>query len=351
MGYYRPMPHRERVLSAALCTLLVTTVWGAPTWAAPDPTQPQPAPPAVRPRTERTVDALSVVKLRSKAVAGARSSRTLGAEREGTGVVLDAKGLVLTIGYLIIEAETIELSTANGTSFPATVIGYDSATGFGLLRALTPLPIPPVRMGQSKGVEPRDRVLIVGFDGVAPAVVASRRQFVGYWEYLLDDAIYTAPATVNWSGAALLDQEGKLVGVGSLSVNDALGSDSQVPGNLFVPIDLLTPLMSDLLARGKSSAPPRPWIGVQTQEVHGNVIVTRVTQDGPADAAALRAGDVLVSLAGQPIIGQADFYTRLWARGAAGVTIALEVLRGGKIQKVTVTSSDRDTYYRARPTY
>jgi S1-C subfamily serine protease len=308
-------------------------------------------PPAVRPRTERTVDALSVVKLRSRAVVGARSSRTLGAEREGTGIVLDVKGLVLTIGYLILESETIELSTANGTTFPAAVIGYDSVTGLGLLRSLQPLPIPPVRMGQSKGVGARDRVLIVGFDGVAPAVVASRRQFVGYWEYLLDDAIYTAPATVNWSGAALLDQEGKLVGVGSLSVNDALGTDSHVPGNLFVPIDLLKPVMSDLLANGRMSGPPRPWIGVQTQEVQGNVIVTRGSQDGPADNATLRPGDVLVSLGGQPITGQADFYTRLWARGPAGVTVPLEVLRAGKIQKITVTSGDRDAYYRARPTY
>jgi S1-C subfamily serine protease len=346
------MTQRDRGLVVALCAMLVTSLWGAPVGAAPPDSAPaQPVPPGVRPRTERTVDALSVVKLRSRAVVGARSSRTLGAEREGTGVVLDAKGLVLTIGYLILESETIELSTANGTTFAATVIGYDNVTGLGLLRALQPLPIPPVRMGQSKGVEARDRVLIVGFDGVAPAVVASRRQFVGYWEYLLDDAIYTAPATVNWSGAALLDQEGKLVGVGSLSVNDALGTDSQVPGNLFVPIDLLKPIMSDLLAHGRTSAPPRPWIGVQTQEVHGNVIVTRVSQDGPADHATLRAGDVLVSLAGQPITGQADFYTRLWARGTAGVKVLLEVLRAGKIQKITVTSGDRDAYYRARPTY
>jgi S1-C subfamily serine protease len=230
------------------------------------------------------------------------------------------------------------------------VVGYDSATGFGLLRSLQPLPIPPVRMGQSKGVDTRDRVLIVGFDGVAPAVVASRRQFVGYWEYLLDEAIYTAPVTVNWQGAALLDHEGRLVGIGSLSVGDALGSDSQVPGNLFVPIDLLQPVMADLVARGKSSAPPRPWIGVQTQEVQGNVIVTRVSPDSPADA-ALRPGDVIVSLGGQLLRSQADFYTRLWARGRAGVEVPLDVLREGKIQSVTVKSADRDTYYRARPTY
>ncbi len=344
----RPGVRRRRTVAAA-CALLAACLWAVPSGGAPDPAGP--APPTARPRPERTVDSLSVVKLRSRTFVGARSSQTLGSQREGTGVVLDSEGLVLTIGYLILEAETIELSTADGSSFPATVVGYDNVTGLGLVRSLRPLPIAPIRIGQSSLVALRERVLIVGFDGVAPAVVVSRRQFVGFWEYLLDEAIYTAPITVNWSGAALLDHEGKLLGVGSLSVNDALGSDNQVPGNLFVPIDLLKPLMSDLVTHGKSSARPRPWIGVQTQEVHGNVIVTRVSPDGPADAAAIRPGDVIVAVGGESIKGQADFYMRLWSRGAAGVEIPLEVLRGGKIQSVTVTSSDRDRYYRARPTY
>jgi S1-C subfamily serine protease len=329
--------------------ILAAGLGAGPSWSAPDPATP--GPPAVRPRSERTVDALSVVKLRSKAFAGARSSGTLGPQREGTGVVIDSQGLVLTIGYLILEAETIELSTADGTTFPATVVGYDGVTGFGLLRALRPLPIAPIRIGQSSQIANRDRVLIVGFDGVAPAVVVSRRPFVGFWEYLLDEAIYTAPATVNWSGAALIDHEGRLLGIGSLSVNDALGADSHVPGNMFVPIDLLKPLLSDLLKYGKSSARARPWLGVQTQDVHGNVIVTRVSPGGPADLAGMRPGDVIVAIGNDNVRGQADFYTRLWSRGAAGVAVPLSVLREGKIQGVTVTSIDRDRYYRIKPTY
>lgn len=341
---------RRRRAVAAVCAVLAAGLCGAaPPGSARD--QATPAPPPARPQGERTVDALSVVKLRTKAVAGARSSRALGPEREGTGVVIDAQGLVLTIGYLILEAETVELSTADGTSFPATVVGYDSVTGFGLLRSLRPLPIAPVQFGQSSRLGTRARVLIVGFDGVAPAVVVSRRQFVGYWEYLLDEAIYTAPVTVNWSGAALLDHEGKLLGIGSLSVNDAIGPNSQVPGNLFVPIDLLKPLLSDLLAHGKSSARPRPWIGVQTQEVQGNVIVTRVSPESPADTAGMQPGDVIVAIGGQTIKSQADFYTRLWSRGPAGAQVPLEVLRGGRIQSVTVTSTDRDNYYRVKPTF
>jgi S1-C subfamily serine protease len=330
-------------VSAVLVACLITP-WPV---AAKDPPKPPTPPP---PRRQLTVDDLSVVRLRSKAVANARSISTLGPQREGSGVVIDAQGLVLTIGYLILEAESVELSTTDGRTFPATVIGYDAATGFGLLRSLTPLPVKPVPFGESATVADREAVLIVGFDGVAPALVVSRRQFVGYWEYLLDEAIYTAPATVNWSGAALLNRAGALLGIGSLVVTDAAGPGSQTPGNMFVPIDLLKPLLGDLIARGKSSAGPRPWLGVQTQEVQGNVIVTRVSPDSPADRAKLQPGDVLVSLDGQPIKGQADLYTRLWSR-RAGVEVPLEVLRAGKIQAVPVKSIDRDTYYRARPTY
>lgn len=312
--------------------------------AAPQSSPPQP--PSGRPQGELTVDALSVVKLRSRAQAGARSIATLGAQREGSGVVIDAKGLVVTIGYLILEADTIELSTVDGRVFSASAVGYDAATGLGLVRSLDALPIPPAQFGESSKVVERDPVAIVGFDGVAPAYVVSRRRFVGFWEYLLDDAIFTAPVTVNWAGAALLDRERKLVGIGSLAVPDATGPRRQVPGNMFVPVDRLKPLLGDLVARGRSSAPPRPWLGVQTQDVEGNVIVTRVSEGGPAERAPLRVGDVLVAIGGQTIKGQADFYQRLWSSGDAGVEVALDVLREGRIQRVTVKSIDRDRYYR-----
>ena len=312
---------------------------------------PEAVPPAGRAQPELTVDSLSVVKVKSKAVANARTSRSLGPQREGTGVVIDSDGLVLTIGYLIVEAESVELSTTDGRSFPATIVGYDNATGFGLLKALRPLPVKPVQFGQSASIAEREMVLIVGFDGVAPAYVVSRRPFVGYWEYLLDEAIYTAPATVNWSGAALLNREGKLLGIGSLVISDAMGTRTQVPGNLFVPIDLLKPLLGDLIATGRSSARPRPWIGINTQEVQGNVIVTRVSSEGPAEDASIRSGDVIVGIGGQTIGGQADFYIKLWKTGEAGVEVPLDVLRSGRVEKVTVKSIDRDRYYRAKPTY
>ena len=312
---------------------------------------PESAPPAARMQQEMSVDALSVVKVRSKAVANARTSRSLGTQREGTGVVIDSDGLVLTIGYLIIEAETVELSTADGRAFPATVIGYDNTSGFGLLKALRPLPVKPIQFGQSAKIAERDMVLIVGFDGVAPAYVVSRRPFVGYWEYLLDEAIYTAPATVNWQGAALLSREGRLLGIGSLLLPDAMGARTQVPGNMFVPIDLLKPMLGDLIANGRASGKPRPWLGINTQEVQGNVIVTRVSPESPAEQASLRTGDIIVGMGGQAIKGQADFYTRIWSHGEAGVEIPLDVLRSGRVESFSVKSVDREQYLRPKPTY
>ena len=332
----------------AACALLAASLGPTAAFAAPPPSRP--APPAGS-QQRLTVDALSVVRLRSRAVADARSAPTLGTQREGTGVVIDASGLVLTIGYLILEAETVELSTADGRTFPGTVVGYDAASGFGLVRAVGPLPIKPIKVGDSSKLATREPVLIVGFDGVAPAYVVSRRRFVGYWEYLLEDAIYTAPATVNWQGAALLDREQRLVGIGSLSVPDSVGPGSSVPGHMFVPIDRLKPVLADLIARGRPPGPPRPWLGVSTHDVEGNVIVTRVATGSPADLAPIRIGDVIVALGGQTIRGQADFYTRLWGSGAAGGEIVIDVLRDGRIQRVTVKSIDRDTYYRAKPTY
>jgi serine protease Do len=311
----------------------------------------QSAPSAGAGQPQLTVDALSVVKIKTQASRNARSSRSLGNEREGTGVVIDSNGLVLTIGYLVTEAEKVELSTADGKIFPATVLGYDNSTGMGLLKALTPLPVKPVDMGESASVAERELVLIVGFDGVAPAYVVSKRPFVGYWEYVLDEAIYTAPATVNWQGAALLSREGKLLGIGSLVVGDALGTQANIPGNMFVPIDVLKPVLGDLVANGKSTAKPRPWIGVNTQEVQGNLIVTRVSPEGPAEDAGLQKGDVILGVGGKAVEGQKDFYTKLWATGSAGVDVPVEVLKRNQVQKYTIKSTDRDLYFRPKSVY
>lgn len=302
-------------------------------------------------REQMTVDAFSVVKLRVKTVPDARSRSTLGPEREGTGIVIDSDGLILTIGYLIQEADTVEVSAVDGRPFPASVIAYDYSTGFGLLRAVKAPPVRPIAFGDSAKLSEREPVLIVGFDGVAPAFVVSRRSFAGYWEYLLDEAIYTAPATVNWQGAALINKQGKLLGVGSLMVGDAIGSRTQVPGNLFVPIDLLKPILGDLIAQGRSAANPRPWLGVTTQDLQGKLMVVRVSPDSPAEQAGLATGDIIVGVRGDSIQGQADFYRKLWASGDAGAEVVLDVLKGTEIKKLGVKSMDRNSYLRSKPVY
>ena len=301
--------------------------------------------------SETSVDSLSVVRVKVKSVPDARSNSTVGPEREGTGVVIGSDGLVLTIGYLITEAERIDLLTADGKVFPATVVGHDAKTGMGLVRSLTPLPVKPVDFGESALATERELVLIVGFDGVAPAYIVSKRPFVGYWEYLLDEAIYTAPATVNWQGAALLSREGKLLGIGSLAVGDSIGGRTQVPGNMFVPIDVMKPVLGDFLANGKSTTKPRPWIGVSTQEVQGNLIVMRVSPEGPADDAGLRQGDIIVGIGGKEFKGQADFYNKLWASGDAGAEVKLDVVKGGRVQNLTLKSMERERYFRPQQVY
>ena len=334
-----------------LFSMLFATTATLAAMAVVTPVYAQDAPaPGAKP--ELTVDALSVVRVRAQAAANARSGQTLGRNREGTGVVIDSSGLVLTIGYLITEAEKVELTTADGKVYPAVVVGFDNVTGLGLLKSLVPVPIKPIDMGLSSEAKERDMVLIVGFDGVAPAYVVSKRRFVGYWEYLLDEAIYTAPVTVNWQGAALVSREGKLLGIGSLAVGDAtMNGNAGVPGNMFVPIDVLKPVIGDFIANGRSTARPRPWLGVTSQEVGGNLLVVRVSPEGPADDAGLKAGDIIVGIAGDGIKGQADFYTRLWKSGNAGVEVVLDVLRGNRVENLKIKSVDRNNYFRVKATF
>lgn len=287
----------------------------------------------------------AVVKLTIKAMPEARTAETLGAEREGTGVVIDNKGLILTIGYLILEAESVLVVTGDGRVLPAGVVGYDHATGFGLLR--TGLRSRPVELGSSADVRELATVMVAahgGAGGASRACVVSRRRFTGWWEYMIEGGIFTAPPRFEHSGAALLDAEGRLVGVGSLWVSDVLEIGAAFPGNMFVPIDLLKPLLGDLLATGSRREPPRPWLGVYSEEVGGHVVVTRVLPDSPAARAGLARGDVILGVGGQAIGRQSEFYQKLWSSGEAGASVMLHVLRKKTVRQLTVHSADRMAY-------
>ncbi len=296
----------------------------------------------------------AVVRLTAEIPADARTAEALGTEREGSGVVIDDSGLVLTIGYLILEAMSATVYGPDGTPVLADVIAYDHKSGFGLVRAREDLGVTPVRLGDSRELEVNDRVLAVsygGAPGVRGALVASRRQFAGYWEYLLDRAIFTIPPHPRWSGAALIGSDAKLLGIGSLIVGDAVLGEHTLPGNMFVPIDLLKPILADLLSEGRRAGPGQPWLGVFLTDVPGGALVTRVAPGGPAEASGLRPGDVVVGVAGEAVTNLPDLYRHIWAQGKAGADIPLTYRRGTRSTHVTVTSGDRDAYLRLHPSY
>jgi S1-C subfamily serine protease len=290
----------------------------------------------------------AVVKLSVKAAPGARTAETLGAEREGTGVAIGAEGLVVTIGYLILEAGSILVVAPDGRVFPATVVDYDHATGFGVLRTARDVARRPLELGESAGVNELATVTVATHaeaGGVSRACVVSRRRFTGWWEYMIDGAIFTAPPRYEHSGAALVDGAGRLVGIASLWVGDAVELGVAFPGNMFVPIDLLKPSLAGLAA-GRRAHATRPWLGVYSEEVEGHVVVTRVLPGAPADKAGLRRGDVILGVEGQSIGGQSEFYRRLWASGAAGAEITLHVVRDRAVRELQVKSVDRMEFLR-----
>jgi S1-C subfamily serine protease len=293
----------------------------------------------------------AIVHVHAEIPPEARTAAYLGTAREGSGIVIDDAGLVVTIGYLITEAMGAEVTTAGGKVSRAAVVGVDLASGLGLLRAGEGLPVRPMVIGSAQGLVEKTPVVLAGFGGLEaaqPAVVVSRRAFAGYWEYLLEDAIFTAPPHPAWSGAALLAPDGRLAGIGSLIVGDA---EKGLPGNMFVPIDRLRPVMSDLLAFGRPATPPRPWLGVNLQESDGALVVGRVAPEGPGDRAGIRHGDRLTALDGAPVHDLAEFYHQLWGRGAAGVAVTLSLLRQGEQRDVRVETIDRYRYLKLDTTY
>jgi S1-C subfamily serine protease len=298
--------------------------------------------------------AAAVVHVKTHIDPDGRTVGNLGLEREGSGIVIGSDGLILTIGYLMVEAHAAEIATNDGRTVPANVVGYDHETGFGLLRATAPLGIKPMGIGKSAALKEKDPVLVAshgGTDMVAPVHVVARREFAGSWEYLLEEAIFTSPPHPAWSGAALISREGKLVGVGSLVVRDAGGRGEGVPGNMFVPIDRLGPILADLIAEGRASGPARPWLGVGAEEVAGQLLVARVTAGGPAEKAGVQKGDILVGVGGEAAKGLADFYRKVWARGSAGATVPIDVLRDRETRRIDVPSMNRLDHLKLKSTF
>jgi S1-C subfamily serine protease len=302
-------------------------------------------------KPEETLSA--VVALQAKIQPNARSADTLGLQRTGTAVLV-REGYALTIGYLVVEAEAVTLTGADGRTIPASVAGYDHASGFALLRLAGPLAGKPLPLGDSTALAEREPAMAVtasARESPSLVYVVSRRPFTGSWEYLLDSAIFTYPPVMDWSGAPLIDSHGRLVGIGSLILPDAGAPGTQSPGNMFVPTDLLKPILEDLIARGKRNGPARPWLGLNADEMRGRLFVGRVSPDGPAERAGLKSGDIVLAVGGEEVSTLAEFYRRVWGRGAAGTEVPLKVLQGARVRDVTVRSIDRLDYFRPSRTY
>jgi S1-C subfamily serine protease len=289
----------------------------------------------------------AVVKIKANIPGDAATAQILGTEREGNGVIIDKRGHILTIGYLILEAVSIEVTTADGDRVKADFVAYDYQTGFGIIRAKAPLFIDPIRLGQSFRLKTGDPVLIAGYGGTEAVLgsrVVSRKEFTGYWEYLLEDAIYTSPPYPNYGGAALIDRDGQLLGIGSIFTRINIDGLGVIPCNMSVPIDLLKPILTDLINTGHSSAPPQPWLGVHADEAHGRVFIIRVTPEGPAAKAGIKAGDIVVAVNRKPVSGLAQFFRQIWASGPAGVKVSLSILQKTQLREISVPTADRYRY-------
>lgn len=294
----------------------------------------------------------AIVRVKMKALPGAPSSGTLGRERNGSGVIIDEQGHILTIGYIVNEADAIEVTGDDSKTVPALLVAYDHASGVGLLRATLPLAGKPLPFGQSSGLAVRDPVMILpagGRESASVAYVMSRRSFAGGWEYFLDSAIFTAPPTLQWSGAALVNRDGQLVGIGSLLVRDSVAPGSPLPGNMFVPIDLVKPILADLIGKGRRAGPQQPWLGMSTEEVQGRLFVTRVSPKGPADQAGIKRGDIVLGVGADSVGSLEEFYRKVWASGPAGTDVPLKVLQGPQLKEIRVQSIDRVDYFREKP--
>jgi serine protease Do len=340
---------RSRVRCAVGSTAIAAlSLLGLQTGGVAQAATPEPA------TASATMDALSkanaaVVGLRVSVSEGARSAETLGKERSGSGVVIGPDGLILTIGYLMLEAQNIQIITADNKTLPAQAVAYDQATGFGLIKPLLPLRgVHPVVLGSLSDIASGESLMAATgaqADGeeadVSMTQMVSKRAFSGYWEYHIDAAVFTSPPIGHHSGAALFNQRGELIGIGSLYVTNAIGPDRRLPGNMFVPVDLLKPILAEMQTTGGSKTSRRPWIGLTSSEQAGRVQIVRVSKDGPAEAAGLEAGDFVLAVDGAKVTSLETFYKQLWAHEQPDAEITLTVLQGADVKTITLKAVDR----------
>jgi S1-C subfamily serine protease len=311
-------------------------------WAFREPLQPKPD--ETQFDLARALDAM--VLIRAEVPADGYTAASLGTERGGYGVVIREDGLVLTIGYLVTEATQIWLTTNRGAVVAGFPLAYDRTTGFALIQPLGKLDAPPLRRGLSSDVKVGDATFVLGHGGRAHALktkLIGKNEFAGPWEYLLDEALFAAPAHPQWGGTALLDSQGDLIGIGSLLVQQAVNGEA-AHVNMFVPIDLLNPILDGMLQTGRSPHPPCPWLGMRTEEAEDKLVVGNAAVGGPAARAGVKAGDIVLGVGAQRAHSLAELFRAVRRLGPAGVEVPLTITRGGEVLRITVKSADRDDF-------
>lgn len=288
----------------------------------------------------------SIVTVQASIPEDAFTAEALGESRSGSGVVIRDSGLVLTIGYVIMEAENVWLADAGGRVTPAHALAVDSESGFGLIQALGDLNCPALELGRSSEARLGDPVTVAAGGGTKPvkAMIVGKHEFAGYWEYFLDEAIFTSPAHPFWGGAGVIDRAGRLIGIGSLHVEQLSERAGSRDINMIVPIDLLKPILDDLMKTGRRSGPPRPWLGLYATEVENRLVVVGLADRGPAKKADIRNGDILLSVGGKEVRDLAGLFRRIWAQGHAGVEVPMTIYRDGETMDLRIKSSERNRF-------
>lgn len=294
----------------------------------------------------------AVVSLRANVPSDAFTAESLGTERTGSGVAIRVPGgpdgLVLTVGYLITEAETIWLVPHDGRAVAGHALAYDQETGFGLVLALGKLGVTGLELGKSSALRVGEQLVMAAGGGLARAMetrLAARQEFAGYWEYLLDEALFTAPAHPFWSGAAVIGPDGKLVGIGSLILQQGGGQRADM--NMVVPIDLLQPIIGTMLSTGASGRKPRPWLGIFVMENDGGLVVGGLADGGPAERAGVQVGDQVLGIDDEEVSEIAALWRGLWSAGAPGAEIKLRVARNDAKLTIRIATADRNRSLRS----
>lgn len=285
-----------------------------------------------------------LLTVKSQVPEEAMTASVLGCEREGHGIRVSENGLVLTIGYVISEASSIWLIDSDKQAVEGHVVGYDQASGFGLVQALGRLSGSVLELGDSDEVVVGRQMVLAGAGGATSAVdvsIVEVREFAGYWEYLIAGAIFSEPAHPEWGGTALLDSEGRVYGVGSLILQAE--DDTEPARNMIIPINKFNAVRDDLITSGRSSVPPRPWLGWYVQDSAQGPTVIGLVSNGPSNTAGIKPGDRVVAINGRRISSLSSLYKEIWTAGEAGITVDVAISRDADIRIVAVESIDRSS--------